>query len=116
MCVRPFPNAAAGKSLVSKGGGDQPQWRGDGKELYYISADSKMMAVEVSASPVFQKGTPRELFAAAISGAPTPSTHYDVRADGKKFVMLSPVAAANTGTVVSPPITVVLNWQAGLKK
>ena len=115
--VRPFPTASGGKWMVSKGGGNQPHWRRDGKELFYISADSKMMAVEVAgASGAFQSGIPKVLFAAPIfgGGTATNTTRYDVTADGKKFLINS--VPAETTPVTSPPITVVLNWQAGLKK
>jgi Tol biopolymer transport system component len=115
--VRPFPTASGGKWMVSKGGGGQPRWRRDGKELFYISADSKMMAVEVAAaSRTFQPGIPKALFAAPISGgaAITNTTRYDVTADGKKFLIDS--LPTETTSAQSSPITVVLNWQAGLKK
>ncbi|MCU1235578.1 MAG: serine/threonine protein kinase [Candidatus Solibacter sp.] len=109
--VRPFPDASGGKWQVSKGGGDQPQWRRDGRELFYISADSKMMAVEVSANPSFRSGAPKALFVVPALGGGTIGTRYRVSADGKKF-LINCLAASSA----SAPITVVLNWQAGLKK
>ena len=115
--VRPFPTASGGKWMISKGGGNQPHWRRDGKELFYISADSKMMAVEVAgASGTFQSGIPKALFAAPVWGGGTASntTRYDVTPDGKKFLINSVPAETTPGA--SSPITVVLNWQAGLKK
>jgi hypothetical protein len=115
--VRPFPAASGGKWMVSKGGGGQPRWRRDGKELFYISVDSKLMSVEVAAaSGTFQAGIPRALFAAPIwgGGAINNVTRYDVTADGKKFLINS--LPAETTAAPSPPITVVLNWEAGLKK
>ena len=60
--VQPFPRASDGKKTISTAGGISPRWRGDGKELYYISADSKMMAVEVSTSPIFKAGVRETLF------------------------------------------------------
>jgi len=115
--VRPFPTASGGKWLVSKAGGNQPRWRRDSKELFYISADSKLMSVEVSAaSGAFQHGTPRALFAAPISGGGNTGTvtRYDVTADGQKFLINS--LPTETASAPQSPITVVLNWQAGLKK
>jgi hypothetical protein len=116
--VRPFPATSGGKWMVSKGGGNQPLWRRDGKELFYISADSKLMSVEVAAaSETFQAGIPKALFAAPIWGGGTTYiniTRYDVTADGRKFLINS--LPTETTSVPSPPITVVLNWQAGLKK
>jgi Tol biopolymer transport system component len=49
---------AAGKWLISKSGGTEPRWRGDGKELFYVAPDAKLMSVEISANPVFQAGMP----------------------------------------------------------
>jgi Tol biopolymer transport system component/predicted Ser/Thr protein kinase len=115
--VRPFPAASGGKWMVSRGGGVQPHWRRDGKELFYISADSKLMSVEVTAgSGTFQAGIPKALFAAPIWGGGVNNnvTRYDVTADGKKFLINS---LPREGTAAPPsPITVVLNWQTGLKK
>src|ERR1700688_1000555 len=48
--VRPFPMSSAGKCPVSNGGGSQPRWRRDGKELFYFAPDSTLMAVDVSAA------------------------------------------------------------------
>jgi Tol biopolymer transport system component/predicted Ser/Thr protein kinase len=112
--VQPFPEASGGKSLVSQDGGNQPQWRRDGKELFYISADSKVMAVDITTTPVFRNGNPKPLFVAPIwGGLPTLNvTRYGVTPGGQKFLI-------NTLASKAPPpspITVVLNWQMGLKK
>jgi hypothetical protein len=114
--VQPFPNAAEGKWMVSTGGGSAPRWRRDGKELYYISADSKMMAVEVSTAPTFKKGVPKELFPAPIWGGGTTTnvTRYDVTADGQRFLINAVPSEASGGEVT--PITVILNWPQLLKK
>jgi len=114
--VQPFPNAAEGKWMVSAGGGTAPRWRRDGKELYYISADSKMMAVEVSTTPTFKKGVPKELFSAPIwgGGGSVNVTRYDVTANGQKFLINSVQSEAAGGEVT--PITVILNWPQLLKK
>ena len=114
--VRPFPAASGGKWMVSRGGGNQPRWRRDGKELFYISADSKLMAVDVAAaSGTFQAGIPKALFAAPIwgGGATNNVTRYDVTADGKKFLINS--LPTETTATPSSPITVVLNWQQTLQ-
>jgi Tol biopolymer transport system component len=95
-----------GSRLVSRGGGTEPRWRGDGRELFYLAPNGKMMAVDVIAGQEFDVGTPTPLFqtpAGAIVG--------DVSADGKRFLLVSPV-----GPSASVPFTVVLNWTAGLKK
>jgi Tol biopolymer transport system component len=113
--VQPFPQASGGKWLVSKGGGNQPQWRRNGKELFYISADSNMMAVDVTTAPVFQNGNPKALFAVPIFGAGTgPATRYGVTPDGRKFLINTPGTEATAAFAGS--ITVVVNWQMGLKR
>jgi Tol biopolymer transport system component len=116
--VQPFPAASESKWQVSKGG-IQPRWRGDGKELFYTSPDSSMMAVAVTTTagkcgPASQAGIPTALFATPSFGTLSRSHQYDVRADGKQF-LIRDQTAERAGADTSP-ITVVLNWQAGLKK
>ena len=74
------------------------------------------MAVDVSFNPTFKAGIPKALFPAPILGGAgsTGSTRYDVTADGQRFLINSVTTETNTGGK-APPITVVLNWQAGLK-
>ena len=109
--VRPFP-AAAGKWQVSTGGGEQPRWRRDGKELFYLSADHKLMALEVNTEgPTFGHHAPSALFVTRVGGIDTPGDYYAVTADGQRFLLNNLVEeAAHT------PITVVLNWNANLKR
>lgn len=112
--VRPFPpgDGREGKWLVSSAGGLQPRWRSDGKELYYLELDQRLMAVDVQTGAAFQSLTPHSLFATpTITGASNVLMRYDVSRDGKKFLMVD--VANNEG---SAPVTVVLNWEAGLKK
>src|SRR5262249_36630279 len=59
--VQSFP-AGGGKYQVSTGGGTQPRWRRDGKELFYIAADGKLMAVDVKTAPKFEIDVPKALF------------------------------------------------------
>jgi hypothetical protein len=113
--VRPFP-AAEGKWRISTSGGEQPRWRGDGKELFYAEANGRLTAVVVNApaGPTrrFEAGAPLPLFETDIGiGAGHVAFQYDVTADGKRFVVAQNVASAS-----APPLTVVLNWIAGLKK
>jgi hypothetical protein len=98
--------SGGGSVLVSRGGGTAPRWRGDGRELFYLAPDGKMMAVAVTGGPGFRGGTPAPLFQTS-SG----TIFGDVTADGKRFLLLTPVGASP-----SAPFTVVLNWTAGLKK
>jgi Tol biopolymer transport system component len=110
--VQPFPLASSGKWKI--GSGSQPRWRRDGNELFYISNDSKLMAVDLTTNPAFKAGTAKILFSAPIWSGARFVSRYDVTADGKKFLInamtAEPILRAGT------PITVVLNWEAGLKK
>lgn len=109
--VRPFSpdGKASGRWMISTNGGSQPRWSRDGKELFYISADSKLMAVPVSTAPVFRPGLPAALFTVPIGGYLT-SRNWDVAPDGKKFLFV-----VNAADARSEPIVIVQNWQAELK-
>lgn len=113
--MQSFP-AGAGKFQVSKGGGVQPRWRADGKELFYIAPDGKLMAAEVKTVPQFEAGIPQALFPShmLMAGAPSPALfRYAPSRDGKRFLIVTEPAADQKA---SEPLTVVLNWTAGLKK
>jgi Tol biopolymer transport system component len=111
--VIPFPpSSSGGKWLVSRGGGVQPRWRRNGKELFYISPDSKMMTVEVNTQPLFQAGTPQPLFQTDMvdTGIRTGPMSWDLTPDGNRFLIISETPSdAST-------ITVALNWRAALIK
>jgi Tol biopolymer transport system component len=103
-------SVAGGKWLISTGGGTAPRWRGDGKELFYLGPDGKLMAVEVTTDPVFRTGTPKVLFQAP-QVLPSIVTFWDLAADGKRFLFPAPIAQSEPA-----PFTVVLNWPSLLKK
>jgi Tol biopolymer transport system component len=115
--VQSFP-AGAGKFQVSTGaGGTQPRWRRDGKELFYLATDGKLMAVEVQTTPKFEAAAPRALFDPRISRGRMPPQifyRYDVTADGKRFLVNSTPTASESSAAA--PITVVVNWLAALKR
>jgi eukaryotic-like serine/threonine-protein kinase len=108
-------SAEGGKWMISKGGGIGPRWRKDGKELYYRASDGKVMAVEVTPGTVFKVGTIRPLFQAPVTAPKVAASYvyfyWDATADGNRFLIPTPVAES-----IPSPFTVVLNWQAGLKK
>ena len=116
--VRPFP-ASEGVWIISTGGGTQPRWRGDGKELFYVAPDGKMMSVAVKVAqnngsrPVFEPGAPEPLFDSHIVPVTTGEFYYDVTADGKRFVVTTNGASTSSAAL---PLTVVTNWRAGLEK
>src|ERR1700690_1404733 len=107
--VTSFPNAT-GKWQVSRGGGTEPRWRGDGKELFYIAPSGMLTAVPVDAQSEFATGTPMPLF--QIHGrAPISSTDvftYDVAKDGQRFLVNRYVKPEHV-----PPLTILLNAPVG---
>jgi dipeptidyl aminopeptidase/acylaminoacyl peptidase len=110
--VRRFPGAA-GKWQVSTRGGAQPRWRRDGKELFYLAPDGKLMAAEVKAADtVFETGSPRALFNTGITASfVSRRNQYVVSRDGQRFLVN--ISAEDESPA---PITVVLNWQTPAKK
>jgi serine/threonine protein kinase len=107
--IVPYP-AGSGKWPVSTAGGAYPRWRRDGKELYYLSPDDKMMAVQIAESAgKLEIGAARALFQVrqiARVGYP-----YDVTADGSRFL-----ASVQTEQPSTESITLVVNWPAELNK
>ena len=103
-----FPMAGA-KQKISINGGAQPRWRRDGKELFYVAPDSRLVAVPVDAGTTFRSGTQQPLFKTRMiphgSQSIGLSTMYDVSADGKRFLCFVP--ADESGS----PISVILNWR-----
>ncbi|MEW6208549.1 MAG: hypothetical protein AB1631_09285, partial [Acidobacteriota bacterium] len=109
--VRPFPSGA-GKWKVSTAGGSQPGWRPDGKELFYLSEDWKLMSVELSGASALAPGVPRPLFNVPRTSLPNYFDHsYFVSAYGKRFLIGVPVDDSR-----QYPINVVVNWMEGLKR
>jgi Tol biopolymer transport system component len=114
--VRPFPGPG-GKSQVSTNGGIYPQWRRDGKELFFISPDNHMMAAPVITSTAFTSGTPLSLFPTQLAtggnvgiGSFASRAEYAVAPDGRFLLNVT------AGDAIAAPITIVQNWDAALKK
>ncbi len=110
--VTNFPSGN-GKWQVSNGGGLEPRWRRDGKELYFLSTDGTLMATSIAASAGFEAGTPKALFKVQrrlpISSQDIFS--YDVTADGRRFLVAKRMDEASFA-----PLSVVMNWAAELEK
>jgi Tol biopolymer transport system component len=106
--VIPFPPTANEKKwVVSTGGGVMPRWRRDGKQLFYISPDWKMMAVDVVTRPTFRSGTPRALFDTEMvdTGIRNGPMSWDIAPDGKRFLIISDNSAGASS------LNVILNWR-----
>jgi len=106
--VQPF--AATGeKWRISSEGAGLPLWRDDGKELYYLTFEGKLMAVDIGESPKFQPSVPRQLFQANVKAAN--GLCYGAAPDGQRFLINTSIQ--NTG---STTMTIVLNWTAAVKQ
>jgi Tol biopolymer transport system component len=102
--IRPFPGPG-GKREVSISGGAFPRWRRDGKELYYLTTENMIMACEITLKDAMvDVSNVHPLFE-------LPSFAYDVSADGKRFLVAAPYETQNQA-----PLTIVVNWDAELKK
>ena len=108
--VQPFP-VTGRKWIVSTAGGTEPRWRADTRELFYLAADGKLMAVPVETRSTFQAAAPKPLFQTRIQRS-TNLFHVsvDATADGERFLLKTPVQDA-----AAPALTVVANWPAELR-
>ena len=105
--VAPFPGPG-GKRQISTAGGSFPRWRQDGKEIFYVDRDQRLMAAEVTAKGgALEVGAVRPLFGPIQTST---SYLYDISADGQRI--LAAVASRQT----SEPVTLVQNWTAALRK
>ena len=106
--VTPFPGSGR-KWQVSADGGIQPSWRKDGKELFYISPDSKLMSVEVRPGEAsFETGQVTLLFDVTHRAG---GISYAVHPDGERFLVIQDVRSE-----ASSALTLVINWTADLNK
>jgi Tol biopolymer transport system component len=108
--AQPFPGPGE-RVRLSTHGGSQPRWRGDGGELFYLDLGGRIMAVPVKVGTTLDPGAPVPLFQTPIHDVAVNIDQYDVSKDGRRFALLAPVAGAG-----KTPITVVVNWTAGLKE
>jgi eukaryotic-like serine/threonine-protein kinase len=99
------------KKRISINGGSQPEWRPDGKELFYLSNDLQMMSVGVKTGGTEFENTPRALFKARMLIGVRAAREYAVTSDGQKFLIGTLI-----GEPTARPPTVILNWTAELGK
>ena len=110
--VREFSTDFSGRRWgpVSQSGGRSPHWRADGRELFYLSADGTIMAVDVTAVSGFQWSRAKGLF--KLVSVSAGFGVWDVAPDGKRFLVAAPARQNDAKT----PLDVVLNWRAALMK
>ncbi len=110
--VQPFSvTGPRGTKQISVGGGTEPVWAPDSRELFYRNGD-KMMAVAIETDPELSIGTPRLLFEKRfLAGPPWARRNYDISPDGQRFLMIQ-----REQDLVPTEIIVVLNWFEELKR
>jgi Tol biopolymer transport system component len=102
------PATAFGKWQISTAGGEKPRWSPDGKELYYLAPDRKLMAVPIRTGQTFEPGLAVPLFETnGVSFFP-----YDVGADGRFLIN----TLSEAPSVAASPVTIVLNWQSSIAR
>jgi eukaryotic-like serine/threonine-protein kinase len=107
--VDSFPEPT-GRVRISTDGGEYPEWGPGGRELYYVSRDSKLMAVSLKmGTGALEPSAPRELF--SLRAVDTGNNPYEVASDGKRFLV-----GATPQRQAAQPLTVIVNWAAALKQ
>jgi Tol biopolymer transport system component len=109
--VQQFPSGE--RRPVSQDGGDEPRWRADGKELFYMTPDGTMMGVTVETSGRSDFGAPQVLFRtdADVQRQLSSGRRYAVTKDGKRFLVIRGSAESRLA-----PLTVITNWPATIRK
>lgn len=115
VVVQPFPDPSLGKWFISTNGGLHPRWSRDGRELFYVDTEERVVAVPVTTDGEFVPGKPAPLFTLPLNilvnlfGA---AYVYDVAPDRQRFLVSMP----STGNSQRLPLTVTTNWTSLLKR
>ena len=108
--VQPYPDTGARWQISASG--RQPRWRSDGKELFYLAQDGKLMAVDIEATARgLTVGPPRALFPTLVNAVELTRNSYVVARGGQRFLFVNPVQESGPA-----PVTIVLNWAAEHQK
>jgi Tol biopolymer transport system component len=113
VSVQSFPDPSRGKWPISTKGGNAPRWRRDGRELYFVDTEQRLMAVSINSDRDFRPGNSTPLFL-LNSLSPGAAFGYDAAADGQTFLL--PMTASNAAQDSRIPLTVTTNWTSLLKK
>jgi hypothetical protein len=106
QAFEPGKTASSARWQISNAGGTMPRWRGDGKEIFYLALDGKLMAARISSDgPSFQFSTPELLFNAMPPLLRSPSFEYDVTPDGQRFLLVEPAEKPEY-----LPLTLISKW------
>ena len=108
--VRPFGRPGA-ERVVSPGGGFGPRWRRDGRELYYIAPDGRLMVLSLEPGEELDPGPARILFDARLGVLPYDLPEYDSAPDGQRFLVNQPVEAP-----APEAVSLLFDWMAKLPR
>ena len=103
--VRPFPDADSALHPISTNGGRNPLWAPDGRELFYVESDGRLLAVPIQTDPTFARGT-----ATVVMDGDYQPTAYDIDPSGERFLVVKPMEALVGDSRSLPSLTFVLNW------
>jgi eukaryotic-like serine/threonine-protein kinase len=108
--LRRFPSAE-GKTRISLNGGNEPRWDGQGRELFYLAPDARLMAVTVSLGSNAQIGSTTALFKTRTGPARNWGfdVNFTVARDGQRFLISTLIEGTSAAST-----TIVLNWTAAL--
>ena len=106
--VRPFPDVATSRQLVSPGGGTRPLWSKNGRELFYYLEPGTIMALPVRLGSTFSFDRPTVVVKGDYLRPPTTGRHYDVSPDGKRFLLMREPTA--NGRSSQPELRVILHF------
>jgi Tol biopolymer transport system component len=108
--VQDFPTATR-RFQISTAGGVQPQWRGDSRELFYLSFDGRIMAVPIRVGTTLESGAPAELFQIHPPATPVARRYFQPTPDGQRFLVQT---VADDKSIT--PFIVTTNWATGIQK
>jgi len=123
VVIQSFPDLARDKRQVSTRGGNEPRWRADSRELFYLAPDGALMSVDMPAGDALEPSVPRKLFdtglpvESLLSGT-RPDYFYAVAKNGERFLVNEPIATSSgeTESAAAPTIHVIVNWATGLAR
>jgi serine/threonine-protein kinase len=120
IVVRPFPAVTEGRFQVSTGGGRQPLWARNGRELFYRGPDGAVLGIQVDVGQgrAFRHSSARTLVPGRYvdGGGAFVGRSYDVSPDGKRFLMIKEESAESGQTARPPSIVMIQNWTRELKR
>ena len=102
--VRRFPEGD-GQKRISNAGGDQPRWRGDGREIFYLDPARRIVSVEITPGAELVPGTARPLFFTSTFIAVRIGFNFAVTRDGRRFLVNSTLDQPDRD-----PISILVNW------